>query len=323
MSRVDWRQGLRQPIGLTAVLGAGFYAFVAWDQSYFWRLREDYRFGWLVPALAGYVLYERWPRLVAAVAAGGAVGAPQVRGVREWLLRGVAGIALLGGGGGFLLGCLHRATVGPSQPGTLIITLGAVAIVSALVLLTAPESAQPRAAGWREDGRVRLLGALGFPLAVWLISAPLVSVIERPLNLFLLRQVMTGVAAVFDLLGLPIEQQGNVLVLPLGRVGVQDACSGIRSLTGSLLAGSFLAAVTLERGWAKGGLVAAALALALAVNFVRATLLTLWAYRYGPETIEGLVHDLVGYAELGATVGGLYVLLVWARQLRRVWPYPA
>ena len=57
------------------------------------------------------------------------------------------------------------------------------------------------------------------------------------------------VFTVFSLLGYPLIQEGNVLVLPLGQVGVADACSGIRSLTGCLFAGSFLAAVFLDKFW--------------------------------------------------------------------------
>jgi len=120
---------------------------------------------------------------------------------------------------------------------------------------------------------------------------------------------VTVVAFVFDLLGLPIEQQGNVLVLPNGRVGVEDACSGIRSLTGCLFAGSFLAAVFLEKAWKKIALVVAAMVLAFFTNLLRSLFLTAWAYRYGPRAIEGAVHDAAGYAVLGLTVAGLLCLL--------------
>ena len=157
--------------------------------------------------------------------------------------------------------------------------------------------------------RVRLTALFLFPVLVWVVSAPMVSAVEAQLNLFLLHKVVTVVAFVFDLLGLPIEQQGNVLVLPTGRVGVEDACSGIRSLTGCLFAGSFLAAVFLEQWWKKIALVAAALLLAFVTNLARSLFLTAWAYNRGPESIGGAVHDLAGYAVLGLTVAGLLALL--------------
>jgi exosortase/archaeosortase family protein len=114
---------------------------------------------------------------------------------------------------------------------------------------------------------------------------------------------------------MPIEQQGNVLKLPPvidGRpneVGVEEACSGIRSLTACLFAGSFLAAVFLDRLWKKVALVAAAMAFAVCTNLLRGLFLTAWAYNHGSESINGLVHDAAGYAVLGLTVIGLLCLL--------------
>jgi len=100
-----------------------------------------------------------------------------------------------------------------------------------------------------------------------------------------------------------------VLVLPSGLVGVEDACSGIRSLTGCLFAGSCLAAVFVERLWRKVLLVAVAMLLAMLTNLARSLFLTAWAYHYGPDAIAGTVHDVAGYAVLGLTVAGLLGVL--------------
>jgi exosortase/archaeosortase family protein len=100
-----------------------------------------------------------------------------------------------------------------------------------------------------------------------------------------------------------------VLVLPTGLVGVEDACSGIRSLTACLFAGSFLSAIFLETLWKKITLVGAAMCLAFMTNLGRSLFLTAWAYGYGPSAIEGTVHDVAGYAVLGFTVVGLLCLL--------------
>ncbi|HUR57022.1 MAG TPA: exosortase/archaeosortase family protein, partial [Opitutaceae bacterium] len=116
------------------------------------------------------------------------------------------------------------------------------------------------------------------------------------------------VAFLFDVLGVPIEQRGNVLALPRGDVGVADACSGIRSLTGCLFAGSFLAAVFVDRAWQKLAMILAALVLAFVTNLGRSLFLTAWAYREGPAAIEGSVHDFAGYAVLALTVAGLLAL---------------
>ncbi|ACB75810.1 exosortase/archaeosortase family protein [Opitutus terrae] len=336
------RATLSSPLLAAFALSAGFLAFVAWDQSHWWRVKEDYAFGWLVPALVVFVISDRWSRIVSAVQGCMAAGSARAGGWSKWLLRGVAAGSLICGVLLFLLGAFYRAGAGTSQPGTLAITLGAVGIVLPLIFLNAPVPGDPAPAnsdegsgggtgvspvvrpliqpepGWDapamrcglfSDARVRLTALFLFPVLVWLVSAPMVSAIESQLSLFLLRKVVTVVSFVFDLLGLPIEQQGNVLVLPTGKVGVEDACSGIRSLTGCLFAGSFLAAVFVERLGQKILLVVAALGLAFLTNMVRGLFLTGWAYHYGPEAIGGKVHDIAGYSVLGLTVLGLLGLL--------------
>ena len=291
------------------LLAAGFLAFVAWDQSHWWRVKEDYSFGWLVPVFVAFVVHDRWAKISAALAMCATADSPRSEGWRKWLLRIMAGAALLFGALMFLLGSFYRAGAGTSQPGTLAITMGVVAIVLPLLFVNAPDSPTTAESKLFDDARVQLVGLFLFPALVWLVSAPMVSAVETQLNLALLRYIVTAVAAVFDVLGLPLEQQGNVLALPTGNVGVEDACSGIRSLTGCLFAGSFLAAVFLDKLWKKIALVVAALVLALLTNLGRSLFLTAWAYRYGPRAIEGTVHDIAGYAVLGLTVAGLLCLL--------------
>ncbi len=298
------------PFRAALALGATFLAFVAWDQSHWWRTKEDYGFGWLAPVFVLFVVRDRWPAIVAALQACRAPASARAAGWRNVLLWLALAVVLFSGLGLFLLGAFYRAGAGASQPGTLAITLGTCGILFGLLFVNAPApDGAITPADLRADARVRLMSLFVFPILVWLVSAPMVSVIEGQLNLFLLRRVVTVVAFVFDLAGVPIEQQGNVLALPNGSVGVEEACSGIRSLTGCLFAGSFLAAVFLERWWQKIALVVAALLLAFVTNLGRSLFLTTWAYRNGPASITGTVHDAAGYVVLGLTVIGLLCLL--------------
>ena len=306
---------------LTALLlGVGFMGFVAWDQSHWWHTKEDYGFGWLVPAFVAFVVYDRWPKIRAAITACGAAGSARATGGAAWLLGFLTYGALASGALLFLVGALYRAGAGSSFPGTLAISLGTGVLLLPLLLLNAPEAAaaEPVAAsapkspvkvGVLDDDRVKLVSFFLFPALVWLVSAPMVSVIESNLSLFMLNRVASVVFFTFDTLGLAIEQQGNVLKLPLGDVGVAEACSGIRSFTACLFAGSFLAAVFLDKLWKKIGLVLSAIAFAFFTNLLRSLFLTAWAYNYGPEAIEGMVHDVAGYAVLGLTVVGLLCMM--------------
>ena len=66
------------------LLAAGFLAFVAWDQSHWWRVKEDYSFGWLVPVFVAFVVHDRWAKISAAVAACATDGSPRAAGWRNF-----------------------------------------------------------------------------------------------------------------------------------------------------------------------------------------------------------------------------------------------
>ncbi len=284
-------------------LAAGFMVFTAWNHAHWWRLKDDYVFGWLAPFFAAYVVYERWPRLVAAAQPGAAGGL-------SFSERLLAGLAVVAGAGVFLTGALMLAAAGASYPASLGLSLGTAGITLGLIALTVDADGA--------DGR-GAAGVFVFPALVWLVSAPMVSVVENALSVFLLGKITAAVFFVFESLGLAIEQQGNVLVLPSGEVGVAEACSGIRSLMGCIFAGSFLGAVCFEQRWKKLTLLGAAAGFALLMNLVRSLILTGWAYRHGPEAIAGRFHDWTGYAVIiGTTLGllGLTQVLSWKVRVR-------
>jgi exosortase len=284
--------GVSSTLALAVLVAVGFMVFTAWNQSHWWRLKADYVFGWLAPFFAGYVIYERWPEVIAASRR----EAISRVGARGFLFRVVPWAVATGGALCFLLGALLLAAVGATYPTSLALALGTGAVTLGLIWLAAQAVG---ADGW---GVARLFV---FPALVWLVSAPMVSIVENALSLFLLGKITSVVFFVFESLGMAIEQQRNVLVLPLGEVGVAEACSGIRSLMGCLFAGSFLGAMCFDKLWKKLALIGAAAAFALLMNLLRSLFLTGWAYRYGPQAIEGRFHDWTGFAVIGVTTLGL------------------
>jgi exosortase/archaeosortase family protein len=287
-------------------------AVLVFDQMHWWQLKPDYAFGWLVPVFVAYVIFERWP-LIAAGLRG--VGERPISPLWRRALAVAFGAVMALGMLFFMLGALYRAGSGVSQPGSFALAAGFAGLLLGLVYFNLPDGRLgegPVPAGWRAllvDSRLQTAAQFLFPALIWMLSAPLVDAVENQLSLFLLRKVVTVVSFVFNLIGYPLVQEGNVLVLPVGQVGVADACSGIRSLTACLFAGSFLAAVFLDKLWKRVALVSAALALAFATNLMRSLFLTAWAYRNGSDSIEGTVHDATGYAVLGLTCVGLMCLL--------------
>jgi exosortase/archaeosortase family protein len=248
-------------------------------------------------------------------------GAAQRRGesVAVGLRRLIAlgfGAAMAVGAVCFLLGALYHAGSGVTQPGSLALAIGFAGLMLGMLYFAAPQGCVcdgPAPTGLRAlgvDARLRVVSLFVFPALIWMLSAPLVSAVENQLSLFLLRKVVAVVSFVFNLLGFPLIQEGSTLVLPGDdRVGVEDACSGIRSLTACLFTGSFLAAVFLDRWWKKAALIGAALVLAVFTNLLRSLFLTSWAYSHGSRSISGTFHDATGYAVLGVTFVGLLCLL--------------
>jgi len=301
----------------------GFALYTVWDQFFWWGAREDYSFGYLVPFFAIYVIYDRWPVIRSYLRSGEAPevlappAAPVTTGLTkifEWIAYAVflAGLSL------FAIGALLRSVTGPQNPASLAIAAGFGGLLLSVVFIMTKERVDGQSLPLRS--RLMLTGLFLFPALIWLISAPMVSVVETEIRVFLLTKVTIVVFNIFDIIGYAIEREGNVLLLPEGQVGVEEACSGIRSLTACLFAGSFLAAVFLDRFWKKVLLVAAAMGFAVLTNLMRSLFLTLWAYNFGSQAIDehwvlplvgdiGSVHDVTGFAILGFTCVGLILLL--------------
>lgn len=294
----------RQFLGALVILGL-FAVLVAFDQSFWWRSSEEFSFGWLAPLFAAFILYDRWPRILEAWKACG----PERDGPPAGLgLDLLAGACVLGGLLLFLLGAVYRSGAGATIPGSFALSVGFASLSLAGIVLAAP---RPRAGSAHPDlPRLQLAALFLFPALVWLLSAPNLTSVDSALTTFLLKKVVAVVSFCFNQLGFPLEQQGNVLVLPDGsRVGVEEACSGIRSLKACLFAGSFLGAAMLDRFWKKAALVIASMLFAFAMNLGRSLFLTSWAYRNGAASIEGRIHDTAGYVALGITVLGLMCLV--------------
>ncbi|MDB6167680.1 MAG: hypothetical protein JWM88_544, partial [Verrucomicrobia bacterium] len=82
-------------------------------------------------------------------------------------------------------------------------------------------------------------------------------------------------------------------------VGVEEACSGVRSLISCVFAGFFFSATLVRRPASRAAVILLAAPLALAMNFFRSLALTLLAN--SGIRIAGLWHDATGFAVLGLT----------------------
>lgn len=297
------------PVKALAFLTIGLAAILVYDQSFYWRKIEDYSFGYFVPLFAIYVIYDRWPKISAYLLGSQRdpnVSSPQP-GTGERLLNVLVPLGMVIGLMVFALGGLIRASQGPMYLSSLLLCIGLATYVLGTAYIASESDVNGRTYSLRE--RLRFSFLFTFPALVWVISGPMVEFFASDLSLFLQGMVANVVYHVFNLLGMPIFLEGSVLVMANGQVGVADACTGIRSLTGCIFAGCFLAAVFLDKLWKKVLLVVMAIVLAVVTNLMRGLFLTGWAYRYGSDAIEGSVHDITGYAVLGLTTVFLLLLL--------------
>jgi exosortase len=147
-------------------------------------------------------------------------------------------------------------------------------------------------------------------IGLWLLSAPMPLGTYTRLTLTLQLWVSENVLRALHILGVAAHRQGNIIELATGTVGVEEACSGVRSLISCVFAGLFFSASLVRRPGRRAIVIALAAPLALAMNFIRSLTLTLLA-NAGVD-IAGAWHDVTGFAVLGVTallLGGLALLL--------------
>ncbi|MBE6413532.1 MAG: exosortase/archaeosortase family protein [Verrucomicrobiaceae bacterium] len=269
--------------------------------SHTWETRLDYSFGYLTPIFALYIIYDRFPQAHIILSSKSIPDNKTLTLFCNGLFSSILIFSLILFTF-FTLVYHNTITWGVPGFGT---AFGFVFASISLIYFFSENNFK----GEKLDiyTRLKFLSLFIFPCFIWLVSAPIFSSTEKAISLFLLSKVAAVVVSVMDWLGFVVNLQGNTISFPGGTVGVADACSGIRSLTACLFAGSFLAAALLNKLWKKIMLVMLSMFFAFLFNLVRALFLTLWAYENGAESISGFVHDAAGYFVLGMTVVGLLI----------------
>ncbi len=140
-------------------------------------------------------------------------------------------------------------------------------------------------------------------LLVWLLSAPIPPGTYTRLTIGLQLWVTENVLRSLHLLGIAATRHGNIIDLATTSVGVEDACSGVRSLVSCIFAGFVFSAMLVRVPWARTILIVLSGPLAIAMNFFRSLLLTLLA-NAGID-IAGTWHDVTGFGVLAVTAACL------------------
>jgi exosortase len=250
-----------------------------------WSTSEQYAFGWFVPIFALGLFWKRWLDRPAA-------------SVRPAEIDGYALISLC------LLGLLLlpvRVILEVNQDWALFSWLLALITVGLTVYAVYLLGGWP----WVKH--------FAFPVCFILVAVRWPYRIENSLTYRLMGVVASWTVELLGWLNIPATQNGNLIEVATGTVGVDEACSGIRSFQSSLMASLLMGELYQLRVWARASLVGMALLLAFGLNVCRTLFLTWQANAHGLSAIEKW-HDTAG---LSITVGCFFCLWAIARLICR------
>lgn len=251
-----------------------------------WSSNPMYNYGWAVPALCAYMIWEVVSRKD-----------PNPR-PRSHTRSNNASAALL------CLSCaaayLPLRLIQEANPEWRLIMWSMAILV---VTLTLPLLTYLMATARQGENpfRTRLL----FPVAFFFVAVPWPSSIERPLIQGLALFNAGVIVEVLDLAGIPALRHGNIIEVATGLVGVEDACSGIRSFQAALMVSLFFGFIYRLPGLARILLCAGSLATAVFLNGARTSILSIIAAKNGSHAIAQW-HD-----STGALLLGMCMLCVW------------
>jgi len=255
-----------------------------------WSVNEQYSYGWFVPFFALYLFWLRWqdrpePKISGQWA--------KVSGNRRLLIAALLAVPAL------LLLLPVRLFEIANPEWRLLAWVHATAVVTLTLLLI-----------WRAGGRA-WLRHFAFPVAFIFIAVPWPTPVETPIIQGLMRIVARVAAETAMLLGIPAQVEGNLIRVSNGLVGVNEACSGIRSLQTALMIGLLFGELKRLSILRRVALVAGAVAIALFANFFRAVFLVTVAATENISEVSRW-HDIAGYTIIAlvfvGTMGLAYLL---------------
>lgn len=242
-------------IAWVAVLLLVCFGDVLYGMAAEWYTDDDMSHGFFVPAVAGYIIWQRRDELLRLPVQGSAWGIPVI----VW-----GGIQLILG------------TIGAEM--FVSRTAFVITLVGIILYL----------------GGSRLLRELAFPLflLVFMIRIPAIifKQITFPLQLFASEVAENALT----LLGIPVLREGNILEMANHKLSVVEACSGIRSLLSLSFLSLIYAFFFDNKAWMRGALLVATVPIAVGANAFRVTLTGIVS-EWKREFAEGFFHSMEGW----------------------------
>jgi len=249
-----------------------FWLFTLRHLSLEWSVNSLYNYGWAVPVLSLYLIWERLSSCPDA----------KPKKNKDLLLQTLFLACIV---------CILPLVIiqQANQDWILISWLAtAMAIFLTLALLK-------HFGGWP------YLIHFGFPVLFVFTAVPWPVVIEN----FILQKLMTINAAVsaelLTLSGNPAIAQGNIILVNAEYVNVDDACSGIRSLQTAFMMSLFLGEFYRIKPLSRIGLVISSFTVSFVLNLLRTFILSYIGGTRGGDALTAW-HDPLGYSVLGLTL---------------------
>ena len=257
------------PFAIIAILLVAVYFRIAIKLFIDWYNIPDYSHGFLVPLFAAFLVWDKRKTLVATKVEQTWRGIPLILLAIAVLILGVYGVELF-----------------TSRLSFVIMLAGLV---------------------WTFFGRA-MLRELRFPLLVLLLAIPFPAIIFNQITFPLQLMASRLASQILPLLGVPVLQEGNIIELPVMKLEVAEACSGIRSLmslfTLAVFYGYFLEKTTTRRVI----LAIASIPIAVAANVARIVGTGLCVQYWDPEKALGFFHEFSGWVMFVVSLCCLYLI---------------
>ncbi|MGI9087924.1 MAG: exosortase/archaeosortase family protein [Chthoniobacterales bacterium] len=267
-----------------ALVPGALWLWLFWRLHDEWTLNAQYNYGWGVPLLAAFLFVMRWP------------DRPEPRpSSRD------RGSAWLGAGLLALIFPIHL--IEQANPDWRLLNWILAFAVVAYSLLALGEIG---GRGWIKH--------FAFPVCFPLVAVPWLVQIENFVVQNLTHAVAFAAVEIVGWLGVGAYQLGNVIELRDGFVGVNEACSGVRTLQASIMVTLVLGELFFLPLGRRVGLFLFGCAWVFFCNILRATVLVLIAATRGTKELEHW-HDAIGTIGLVVGMAGL-VIAGWLLRTR-------
>ncbi len=260
-----------------------------------WETREQYAYGWFVPLFAAGLFWRRWSDRPLPAPEQREGGSP-ASGFRFQVSAFILLLALS------LLPLRVIFEINRDWP--LMGWLYAGIVVTATLY-----------AFFLAGGRA-WVKHFAFPVALILVGVVWPYRIERGLTQGLMRLDANLTVELLGWIDIPALQRGNLIELSTGTLGINEACSGIRSFQSSLMAALVMGELYRFRLRPRAALILCGIVLGFGFNVVR-TLLLSWLANKNGISATGRWHDPAGMTITVACFFALWALAVLMRRWTR------